>query len=62
MRRQPGLPVQIAGTGSFLPGEPIAYDDIDRVLGELSGADEDLRRWYARGKATMRQLLGMEAY
>jgi 3-oxoacyl-[acyl-carrier-protein] synthase-3 len=62
VQRQPGHPVRIAGTGAYLPGEPIAYDDIDKVLGEFDQADEDIRRWYPRAKETMRQLLGMEAY
>lgn len=62
MRRQPGHPVLITGTGSYLPGAPVPYEDIDRVLGELDQADPDLQRWYTRAKATMRQLLGMEVY
>ena len=62
MRRQPGHPVRIAGTGSFLPGEPVAYEDVDKVLGAFDQADPELQRWYARARQTMRQLLGMEHY
>lgn len=62
MIRQPGHPVCITGTGSYLPGEPVRYEDIDQVLGPLDLADDDLKRWYSRAKQTMRQLLGMEVY
>ncbi len=62
MRRQPGHPVRIAGTGAFLPGEPVAYEDVDRVLGPLDEADEELRSWYARAQKSMRPLLGIEHY
>lgn len=62
MKRQPGNPVRIVGTGSYLPGAPIAFDDVDRVLGELEDVDDDFKRWYKRSKRTMKQLLGMEHY
>lgn len=62
MRRQPGAPVLIRGTGSYLPGPPVPYEDLDAVLGPLDQAEPDLQRWYARAKVTMRPLLGMEVY
>lgn len=62
MKRQAGHPVRIVGTGAYLPGEPVGFDDIDLVLGALTEAPEELQRWYARAKQTMRSLLGMEVY
>jgi 3-oxoacyl-[acyl-carrier-protein] synthase-3 len=62
MRRQPGIPVRIAGTGAYLPGEPVAWEDVDRVLGPFTEADPELVRWYERAQRTMRQLLGVEHY
>jgi 3-oxoacyl-[acyl-carrier-protein] synthase III len=62
MRQQPGHPVRMAAAGSFLPGNPIPYEDADRVLGEFTGADEAFRTWYARARRTMKQLLGIEHY
>lgn len=59
---QPGHRVKIVGTGSYLPGNPIPFDEVDRVLGELDEVDEDFKRWYKRTKRTMKQLLGMEYY
>lgn len=54
--------VKIAGTGSWLPGEAVAFEDIEQILGEFEGQDEDFYRWYKRSRKIMRQLLGMENY
>lgn len=62
MNIQPGHPVRIVGTGSYLPGNPIAFEDVDRILGELDEVDEDFKKWYKRSKRTMKQLLGIEHY
>ena len=35
-------PVYVAGTGSYLPGEPIAYARIHEVLGEISRRTDPL--------------------
>jgi 3-oxoacyl-[acyl-carrier-protein] synthase-3 len=37
--------VALAGSGSFLPGDPIPNDRIDEALGPLDGASEDVRRF-----------------
>ncbi|MFM7201071.1 MAG: 3-oxoacyl-ACP synthase III family protein [Myxococcota bacterium] len=62
MKQQPGHRVLVVGTGSYLPGEPIPFDEVDQVLGELELVDDDFKRWYKRSKRTMKQLLGMESY
>ena len=62
MNKQPGHGVVVAGAGAFLPGEPIAYEDADRFLGEFDQVDEDFKRWYTRARRTMKQLLAIEHY
>ena len=37
--------VHVAGCGSYLPGKPIRFEDIDAALGDLTDAPERLRRW-----------------
>lgn len=62
MKSQPGHEVVITGTGGYLPGEPIVYEDADRILGEFDQADPELRAWYTRARRSMRMLLGIEHY
>jgi|WetSurMetagenome_2_1015567.scaffolds.fasta_scaffold73236_2 3-oxoacyl-[acyl-carrier-protein] synthase III len=54
--------VRIAGTGSFLPGEPIPPAEVDRYLGELTMAPEKTRKWMSRVKELMKELLEVEFY
>jgi len=54
--------VRVAGTGSFLPGEPIPPADVDRYLGELTMAPEKTRKWMSRVKELMKELLEVEFY
>jgi len=39
----PLRPVRIAGTGSFLPGQPVPSDEIEQVLGPLTTAPRKVR-------------------
>jgi 3-oxoacyl-[acyl-carrier-protein] synthase III len=50
-------PVYVAGTGAFLPGDPIPFDRIDAVLGRLTGAPAAVQKWYASSSAVMREIL-----
>jgi 3-oxoacyl-[acyl-carrier-protein] synthase III len=50
-------PVYIAGTGAFLPGDPIPFDKIDAVLGTLDQAPAAVQKWYASSSAVMREIL-----
>jgi 3-oxoacyl-[acyl-carrier-protein] synthase III len=50
-------PVFIAGSGAFLPGDPIDFDRIDAVLGSLDHAPRSVQKWYASSSAVMRELL-----
>jgi len=53
-------PVYIAGSGTYLPGEPIPFDQIDYVLGELTEAPQKIRKWIARMKPVMAELLDIK--
>ncbi len=55
-------PVRIAGTGSYLPGDPVKFHDIEKVLGELDEVSPDFKKWYKRTAKVMYQILGMENY
>ncbi len=55
-------PVRIAGTGSYLPGDPVKFHDIEKVLGELDEVTPDFKKWYKRTAKVMYQILGMENY
>jgi 3-oxoacyl-[acyl-carrier-protein] synthase-3 len=54
--------VRVAGTGSFLPGEPVPASDVDRYLGELPEAPEKLQKWMKRIRELMKELLEVEYY
>lgn len=54
--------VRIAGTGAYLPGEPVKFHDIEKVLGEIEDVGDDFKKWYKRTRNVMYQILGMENY
>lgn len=55
-------PVKLVGAGAYLPGEPVKFHDIEKVLGELNDVDADFKKWYKRTRNLMYQILGMENY
>jgi 3-oxoacyl-[acyl-carrier-protein] synthase-3 len=52
-------PVYCIGSGSYLPGDPVAFDDIGKRLGELTDAPQAIRRWIDRTHPVMKELLGI---
>jgi 3-oxoacyl-[acyl-carrier-protein] synthase III len=56
------IPVRLAGAGTYLPGEPIPFHEIEEVLGELTGLSPEFKRWYVRTHNLMYQMLGMEYF
>jgi 3-oxoacyl-[acyl-carrier-protein] synthase-3 len=54
--------VRVSGTGSFLPGRPVPFDEIDRYLGEINGAPPKVMKWMKRIKPLMGEMLGIESY
>lgn len=53
-------PVYVAGTGAFLPGEPVPFEEIDRVLGPLDDAPAPIRRWMASMGPVMKEILDIQ--
>jgi len=53
-------PVYICGTGSYLPGKPVAFADIETVLGELRRAPAKIRKWIKRSHLVMGELLDID--
>ena len=56
------MPVYVTGSGSYLPGPRVAFDDIEQVLGRLTQAPPRLQRWIEQTTPIMKQLLGIEFY
>ena len=54
--------VRITGSGSFLPGKPIAPEEVDYYLGELTEAPEKTRKWLSRIRPLMRELIEVDYY
>ncbi len=54
--------IQITGSGSFLPGEPVPFDDIDRYLGKITDATPKVMKWMERMRPLMKEMLEVEQY
>lgn len=52
--------VFLAGSGTYLPGEPIPFENIEKVLGELKDAPEKIRKWELRTKSVMAEILDIK--
>jgi len=55
-------PVIVAGSGSYLPGDPIPKTELNFYLGELTEAPLKIRKWMKRIKELMSELLEVEYY
>ena len=53
-------PVYIAGSGTYLPGDPIPFDQADSILGELTDAPQKIQNWIVRMKPVMAELLDIK--
>lgn len=54
--------VKLIGTGAYLPGEPIPFDDIEKYLGDVTAASSKVQKWYDRIKPVMKEMLEIEFY
>ncbi len=54
--------VKITGSGHFLPGDPIPFEDVDYYLGELTEAPIKIKKWLSRIKVIMDELIDSEYY
>jgi len=52
--------VNIIGSGTYLPGKPIPFDNIEEVLGVLSGASKKIQKWIQRTTPVMKELLSVK--
>jgi 3-oxoacyl-[acyl-carrier-protein] synthase III len=55
-------PVYIAGSGTFLPGRPVPFDESVRYLGELTEAPPAIRRWMTTMQPVMKELLDIKYF
>ncbi len=53
-------PVYIAGSGAYLPGNPIPFRAIDSILGPLEEAPPTIRHWMERTAEVMAELLDIK--
>ncbi|MBU2629634.1 MAG: 3-oxoacyl-ACP synthase III family protein [Proteobacteria bacterium] len=53
------LSVRVKGTGTYLPGNPVPYDDITRFLGELKDAPQSIQKWYSRTHKIMKDIINI---
>lgn len=54
--------VYIAGSGTYLPGKPVSFDDIETILGELTQAPPKIQKWIKRSAPVMKELLAIEHF
>ncbi len=52
--------VKLIGTGSYLPGKPIRFEQINNYLGPLTEAPVKLQKWIDRVQPIMSEMLGVE--
>lgn len=52
--------VYICASGTYLPGEPIPFSDIDIVLGKLKEAPTKIQKWMTRTHELMAELLDIK--
>jgi 3-oxoacyl-[acyl-carrier-protein] synthase III len=55
-----GNDVYVAGIGSHSPGEPVAFERIEDVLGRITGAPPKLEKWIDRMRPIMQEMLGVK--
>jgi 3-oxoacyl-[acyl-carrier-protein] synthase-3 len=54
--------VKVSGSGTFLPGSPVPFDEIDRYLGKITEAPQKVMRWMDRVRPVMKEMLDIERY
>ncbi|HEX3027867.1 MAG TPA: 3-oxoacyl-ACP synthase III family protein [Clostridia bacterium] len=52
--------VKLAGTGSYLPGKPVKFEDIQTILGEVTEAPKNVMKWIKSIQPVMKEMLGIE--
>jgi 3-oxoacyl-[acyl-carrier-protein] synthase III len=57
-----GNSVKVAGTGAYLPGKPVLFDDIHALLGELTEAPRQIQNWMKSMHSVMKEMLRVKQY
>ena len=52
--------VKMASVSSYLPGEPIPFDDINNYLGNFELASKKLKRWAENVQPMVKEMLGIK--
>lgn len=60
MKRE--IHIKVTGTGSYLPGKPVHFDDIEDYLGKITEAPSKVQKWYDRIKPVMKEMLDVNYY
>ncbi len=55
-----GRDVYISGIGSYSPGEPVPFEEMEKVLGRITDAPEKLLKRIDRLRPIMKEMLGIE--
>lgn len=54
--------VYIAGSGAYLPGEPVPFESIEDVLGTLDEAPAKIRKWFSNTHKIMQEILDVKYF
>ncbi len=54
--------VKITGTGTYLPGKPVSFEEIDNYLGKFLNTPHKIVKWLNRTKNIMHELLEVDQY
>ncbi|HOY30244.1 MAG TPA: 3-oxoacyl-ACP synthase III family protein [Bacteroidales bacterium] len=54
--------VKITGTGRFLPGRPVSFEETDSYLGEITDAPAPVAKWLSRIRPLMKEMLDIGYY
>ena len=54
--------LRISGSGSYLPGKPIPFDEIDDYLGKFTSIPPKINKWLSNLKSLMKEMLDIEYY
>ncbi len=54
--------VKITGTGRFLPGKAVPFEETDRYLGKITDAPASVSRWLSRIRPVMKEMLDIDYY
>ena len=51
--------IKLSGVGTYLPGDPIDFDEINHYLGEFQEAPKKIKNWAGRVQPIIKEMLGI---